>query len=80
MAGLLGVWGLSLLNKDRYLAHALILLLLLCKQAAYSLISIRWPWTTMRQWQAADWPGLIVTSLCLTLWIGLATRRETPAQ
>jgi hypothetical protein len=52
--------------------HTLILLLYVTKQAVYSVLYLRGTWATMKTWQAADWPGLLISSLCCLLWGALA--------
>jgi hypothetical protein len=62
------VWSQRLWKWDAVAVHGLILAVLTGKQAAYSLLSMRGPWISMRRWQAADWPGLLITSLCCLTW------------
>lgn len=58
--------------------HFLILFVLTLKQAVYSVLSIRGIWTTNSRWQAADWPGLLISSLCLLSWSALAIASSRP--
>jgi len=66
-----GVWRWSI-----YSASAFVLLVLLVKQAVYFVLSMRGPWNN-RNWHAADWPGLLVTSLCFLIWTALACRTRS---
>jgi hypothetical protein len=62
------LWSQRLWRWDAVTIHGLILFVLVVKQAVYSLLSMRGSWVTMKRWQAADWPGLLITSLCCLSW------------
>jgi hypothetical protein len=67
------VWAASHWQWDTVGFHAAVLTVLLAKQAAYSVASFG-GWGSARQWFAADWPGLLVSSLCCLMWTLLAMR------
>jgi hypothetical protein len=73
------LWSQRLWKWDYVRIHGLILAALIIKQAVYSLLSMRGPWVTMKRWQAADWPGLLVSSLCCLSWgiLALWTARKS---
>lgn len=75
------LWVSRLWLWDSLHAHILILFVLTVKQAVYSLLSMRGVWQTSPQWYAADWPGLLITSLCCLAWTCVALQsRPQPSQ
>lgn len=80
VAGVLFFWSQSLWNWSVPSFHAAILFVLTAKQAIYSLLSMRGLWQTNQQWHAADWPGLLITSLCCLAWAILASSAQKHAQ
>lgn len=67
------VWAASHWRWDTLGLHSAVLAVLLAKQAAYSVASFG-GWGSARQWFAADWPGLLVSSLCCLTWMMIAMR------
>lgn len=70
--GFVFLWHQNMWRWDNYSAHAVILLCLIVKQGVYSIISLKVRWVSIPQWFAADWPGLMITSLCCLAWMILA--------
>lgn len=75
LSGLVFLWSQRLWRWNTTGTHGFILITLLWKQAVYSIISLRIPWVTKQQWQSADWPGLVITSLCCLAWTILALKK-----
>lgn len=79
IAGAAFLWSQRLWKWNQNGYHSAILLALTIKQATYSLLSIRGLWPTNRQWHTADWPGLLISSLCFLGWAALsAVFRQRP--
>jgi hypothetical protein len=78
VAGALILWAKGLWVLDAVGVHSLILLVLLTKQAVYSALSSRGLWGGLKPWLAADWPGLLITSLCCLSWAVVAVVTAGP--